>query len=269
MLRSLKDLETYTVNATDGDVGTVSNFLFDDEHWTVRYLIVETDRFFGRQQVLVSPTAFRQADWSTRRFHVALTREQIKGTPSVDADKPVSRQHEREFHRYYGYPQYWGWAGTAGLVGYPGSLAQSGWEERPAEGSDDSNDVHLRSAWEVRGYQIEGGDGPIGHVADFVVDDESWAIRYLVIDTRNWWFGKKVLIAPHWASRIDWDEKQVSVDLSRQAIKDSPTWDPSAGVNRQYESRLYDYYGRPVYWDDNLSAPPRRDSDNSPRLGSS
>jgi hypothetical protein len=107
----------------------------------------------------------------------------------------------------------------------------------------------LRSAKEVRGYHIQESDEAIGHVADFIVDDETWQVRYLVIDTRNWWLDMEVLVAPHWASRISWSEKKVFVDLSRQAIKNSPAWNPTAPINREYEARLYDYYGRPVYWD--------------------
>ena len=256
MLRSLKDLEGYVVTASDGDIGTVSNFLFDDEEWTIRYLAIETDGFAGRRHVLVSPRAFGEADWSSRRFHVELTRQRVADSPDIDTDKPVSRQHELEYYRYYGYPHYWSFAGISGFVGYPGLPPAAAWRAQPARSVDHSNDdVHLRSAWEVRGYHIEGSDAAIGHVADFVVDDGTWAIRYLVVDTRNWWFGKKVLVSPHWASRVSEEDKKVYVDLTRAVIKDSPEWDPSAPVNREYEARLYDYYGRPVYWDDDLSAP--------------
>jgi sporulation protein YlmC with PRC-barrel domain len=106
----------------------------------------------------------------------------------------------------------------------------------------------LRSVAEVRGYHIEGSDGAIGHVDDFVVDDESWEVRYLVVDTSNWWFGNKVLVAPHWASRISWGERKVYVDVSRQAIKDSPEWNPTATIDRAYEEHLYDHHGRTPYW---------------------
>jgi hypothetical protein len=135
------------------------------------------------------------------------------------------------------------------MGGYPGSLAAGGGNEASAEHPDKPDDVHLRSAAEVRGYHIQGSDQAIGHVEDFIVDDGSWEIRYLVIDTNNWWFGKKVLVAPNWISRISWGERKVHVDLSRETIKNSPEWNASAAVNREYESRLYDYYGRPVYWD--------------------
>ena len=252
MLRSLKDLERYTVSATDGNIGRVLNFLLDDQRWIVRYLVIDTGGGFleldGRQ-VLISPIFFRQAEWSTHRFHLALTLDKIKNSPSVDVDKPVSRQHERDYYRYYGYPYYWGYSGIWGMGSYPGVLAAGTWNEGPDEHSDKiPGDVHLRSAGEVRGYHVQGSDEAIGHVEDFIVDDETWEIRYLVIDTSNWWFGQKVLVAPHWASCISWPERKLYVDLSRQAIKKSPAWNAAAAINREYETRLYDYYGRPMYW---------------------
>jgi hypothetical protein len=250
MLRSLKDLERYTVCATDGDIGSVVNFLLDDERWIVRYLVVQTGGplFLDGRLVLISPISFLQADWATQRFHLALTMDKVKNSPSIDAEKPVSRQHERDYYRYFGYPYYWGYSGLWGMGAYPGLLAQGGWTDEPDEHTAESGDVHLRSAREVRGYHIQGSDEAIGHVEDFIVDDESWEIRYLVIDTSNWWGGKKVLVAPQWTSRISWSESMVYLDLSRQEIKKSPEWNPKAAVNREYEARLYDYYGRPVYW---------------------
>lgn len=248
MLRSLKDLERYTVSATDGDIGSVANFLLDDEQWAIRYLVADTERFFDGRRVLISPIALGQIDWSSRRLHVALTRDEVKGSPDIDADKPVSRQREREYYRYYGFPYYWGYSGLWGMGTYPGLLASRTWNDAHHERVDETGDVHLRSASEVRGYHVQGSDEAIGHVEDFIVDDETWQVRYLVVDTSNWWFGKIVLVAPHWASRVSWEERKVHIDLTRQAIKDSPEWNASEAVNREYEARLYDYHGRPVYW---------------------
>jgi hypothetical protein len=248
MLRSLKDLERYKISATDGDIGSVANFLLDDQHWTVRYLVADTGGFFGGRRVLISPISLREADWSTRRLQVALTKEMVKQSPSIDADKPVSRQHEENYYRYYGYPYYWGNAGVWGAGAYPGLLAGGRWSDANGERAGDTDHVHLRSANEVRGYDIQGSDEAIGHVADFVLDDDTWQVRYLVVDTSKWWFGKKVLVAPHWARRISWSERKIHLDLSRQAIKDSPEWNANEPVNREYEARLYNYYGRPVYW---------------------
>ena len=67
------------------------------------------------------------------------------------------------------------------------------------------NDPHLRSSAAVTGYHIQATDGDIGHVEDFLLDDRSWTIRFMVVDTTNWWAGEKVLIAPAWIERVDWD----------------------------------------------------------------
>jgi hypothetical protein len=265
MLRSLRDLERYTVSATDGDVGAVVNFLFDDERWVVRHLVVETGGFWDGRRVLVSPISFAKPQWETQTFPLTLTRDKIKNGPSVDVDKPVSRQHEREYSGYYGYPYYWGSPGLWGAGMYPGILAPpvpAPARPRAESSGHDAGDAHLRSVNEVRGYHVQGTDDAIGHIDDLIVDDETWEVRYLVVDTSNWWFGKKVLVAPHWASSVSWFDRKVFVDMSRQAIKNCPEWDPTAGVNRAYEARLYDYYGRPVYWDPaaRVDAPPARQS---------
>jgi len=252
MLRSLKDLERFTVGATDGDIGSVEDFLLDDEQWTIRYLVVDTVKFLDGREVLISPISFRQADWSTHRFHLALTMANIENCPSTEMDKPVSRQHEEDFNQYYGYPPYWGYSGIWGMGDSPALLAMKKEEvaaARTAEKSEKrSYDIHLRSTNEVRGYDIQGTDEAIGHVEDFIMDDETWEVRYLVIDTSNWWFGKKVLVAPQWASRISWEKKVVYVEMSRDSIKNSPVYDPSLVINREYETHLYAYFGRSAYW---------------------
>jgi hypothetical protein len=251
MLRSLKNLDGYAVAATDGDIGSVVNFFLDDEHWVVRYLIVETGGFFGGRPVLISPISFREVEWATQHLHLALTREKVKNSPNVDVHQPVSRQHELDYFHYFGYPPYWGYSGLWAMGGAPGLLGTNAWTEMAAEHSGAfkaSGDVHLRSAKEIRGYHVQGSDDAIGHIEDFIVDDETWEVRYLVIDTSNWWLGKKVLIAPQWATGVSWEEGKVFIDLPRQAIKGSPEWDANAAVNREYETHLYDYYGRPAYW---------------------
>jgi hypothetical protein len=106
----------------------------------------------------------------------------------------------------------------------------------------------LRSIQELQGYKISVLDGNIGHVEEFIADDSNWFIRYMVVDTKNWLPGRKVLIAPDWIEQVSWNDSKFYVDLPRELIKDSPEYDPAAPVNRQYEARLYDYYGRPKYW---------------------
>ena len=164
MLRSLKDLESYKVSATDGEVGKTVDLLFDDQHFTTRYLIVDTSGFWeGEHKVLVSPISFRNVDWSTRLFHLNLSQAKLKDCPSVDLDKPVSRQYERQYSQYYGWPYYWGagdtWAWGTGA--YPYQLAILGilqtslsmtrhgpsaiWSSIPATGGSERKSSSLRT----------------------------------------------------------------------------------------------------------------------------
>ena len=250
MLRSLKQLEGYRIVTTDGDIGRVETFLFDDERWTVRYLVADTGGWLTGRTVLISPIAIRGADWFGRQLSVDLTREQVENSPGIERDKPVSRQFEVDYHNYYGWPYYWAGAGIWGAWTYPSALIAM--HETPATTAtrepERRGDPHLRSAKEVAGYHVQATDDEIGHIEDFVLDDESWQIRYLVVDTSNWWFGKKVLVAPDWVELVDWPERKVFVHVTKEQVKNSPEWDPAAPVNRVYEERLYDSYGRPAYW---------------------
>jgi hypothetical protein len=249
----------FTIRATDGEIGSVDDFLFDDEQWTIRYLVANTGSWLTGRLVLISPIAFRSIDWDAEAFDVALTRRQVEDGPSILEDQPVSRQKEEEYFRYYGYPYYWGGPGLWGMGAYPGTIFTPAppLPERAAErqaGAQPQGDQHLRSAREVKGYAIQARDGEIGHVEDFIADDETWAIRYIVVDTRNWWPGKKVLVAPQWISEVSWAESRVRVDLSRETIKQGPEYEPSQLLNREYEEKLHGALGRPGYWEHEDSA---------------
>jgi hypothetical protein len=249
MLRSLTSLEHYKVSATDGEIGHISDFLFDDNRWVVRYLVVKTGGFFSERRVLISPVFFRKVDWSAQMFHLALTIEKIKNSPDIDTNMPVSRRQEREIYGYYGYPCYWADSGVWGIGLYAGLLSTGNYSDpSAAHPSHGNGDLHMRSANEVRGYHIDGIDGDVGHLADYIVDDETWELRYLVIDTSNWWMGKKVLIAPRWASETSWEKRIVRVNLTRESIKNSPEWNPNHPIDREFETLLHDHYNRPVYW---------------------
>jgi hypothetical protein len=231
----------------------VEEFYFDDETWAIRYLIVNTGIWLNGRLVLVSPLAIRQAAWESRRLDVVLTKKQVEDGPPTDTHKPVSRQHEALYLGYYGYPYYWGGPNLWGLASYPAGLmvqreAVTEAEAAQAEAGKESADSHLRSTDEVTGYHIEAADGEIGHVRDFLVDDETWAVRYLEVETRNWWPGKKVLVSPQWINEVSWPDSKVYVDLKRETIQNGPEWVDSIPVTREYEHRLYDYYARSPYW---------------------
>ena len=267
MLRNVNDLRGYAIRATDGVIGTVDDFYFDDEDWGIRYLVVDTGNWLSGRKVLISPIALGSPDWMTQELPVSLTKRQVEHSPDIDTKKPVSRQHEAEYFGYYGYPYYWGGAGLWGMGAYPGSLTtESRIEEKlKAEGAHATrtpDDCHLRSSNAVIGHHIEATDGDIGHLQDLLVDDYTWAIRYLIVDTSNWWGGHHVLVAPQWIVDVNWMEAKVSVDLTRQAVKDAPPYDSAAQLDRQREQEMYEHYGRPGYWTtkahEDTAAPPAK-----------
>lgn len=254
MLRITSELTGYQVRASDGDVGKCKDFLFDDEHWTVRYMVVDTGGWLSDRKVVLSPLACRRPDWESRTFPVDVTRKQVEAAPLLDERAPVSRRDEMAHLTHYSWPFYWvgdrTWGSEVSPVGLRarGPLPPSERRETGSVATLEDN-PHLRSVNEVTGYHIEARDGEIGHVETFVMDDETWTLRYMVVDTRNWLPGKKVLVSPEWIDKVSWPNRKVRVDLRREAIKESPAFDPDMPVNREVEARLYDYYGRPRYWE--------------------
>ncbi len=248
MLRTLNDIIGYELNATDGRIGHVHDFLFDDRAWSVRYLVADTGSWLPGRKVLLSPEAVSSADGERRRVKVELTCEQIEQSPELAADRPVSRQQEEKLVAYYGWSPYWRMEMNP-MAGVPpmhvAAETPPPVEPPPEQRGEDPN---LRSVREVTGYHVKANDGRIGHVEAFIGDIDSWSIRYLVVDTRDWLPGKKVLVAPDWCRDIDWDGRQVSLELTRQQVQDSPAYDPNMPVNREYEQRLYDFHGRRAYW---------------------
>ena len=256
MLRSVNSLRGCTLLATDGDIGEIAEFYFDDENWTIRYLVADTGGWLTGRKVLISPRALGKMNWSEQKLHVHMPKERIRNSPSVDTNKPVSRQHEMDLSDYYGYPYYWGGPYLWGPIAYPiAPIAPKQQTDSPPTmqkelraAKQQQDDLHLRSTGEVSNYYIEAHDGDIGHVEDFLIDDETWTIRYLVIDTRNWLPGKKVIVSPKWIQSVSWNDSKVRVDLSRDAIKNAPEYQESASLNRDYEKQLHDHHHKAEYW---------------------
>jgi hypothetical protein len=261
----MQELNHYAIGATDGEIGHVSDFFFDDQAWVIRYLVVETGSWLMSRKVLISPYSVGEPDWNNKVLPVRISKHQIQHSPDIDTEKPVSRQHEMMYADYYGFPYYWGGDGLWGDGLYfptmmsgdytgvgPVGRVRSEVEEayvRAEKSRHVSDDPHLRSCKAVVGYHVHATDGDLGHVSAMLVDEETWAIRYLVVDTSNWWMGNKVLIPPQWATSIDWAESKVHIDLTRETIKDAPRFESSYNLNREQELDLYSYYDRPNYWE--------------------
>ena len=258
MLRSVKLLEELAMGATDGPIGKLKDFYFDDEAWVIRYVVVDTSKWLGGREVLISPYSLGPVAWVGDTLPVKLTKDQIKNSPNVSSDEPISRQYEKSYLGYYGYPYYWGGAGLWGEANYPGTLLTGTQPDRydnyhgylRAPTSRDTNtDPHLRSCNAVKGYHIQAKDGEIGHVQGFLIDDSTWSIRYLIVNTSNWWMGHQVLLSPEWIEDVSWRESIVTIDLDRETIKAAPAYDPDASLEREAEGTIYGHYGRQRYWD--------------------
>lgn len=234
MQRNVNNLIGHNLDATDGEIGRVEDFYFDDRTWTIRYLVVKTGNWLSGRKVLISPGVLLRHSWESGIFPVSLTKEQVRNSPDIDTEKPVSRQHEQELASYYSWEPYWG----TGF--YPGPL----WGVIPSterlepdaimnpdtireeEAIEKSNeDVHLRSCRQITGYHIHATDGDAGHVNDFILDDQTWQISHLLVETHHWIGGKKVLIPVRDVKDVEWEDSKVVVDLTADAIKNGDAVD--------------------------------------------
>jgi hypothetical protein len=245
MLLKASTIKGYAIAARDGRIGVVSDLLFDDATWLVRWCVIDTGSWLSSRKVLLPPSALGHLNADTKEFSVRLTKQEVKDSPDIDTDKPVSRQMENGIYDYFGWSPYWGTGFYMGGYGFmPPPIAESAspgcWERD--DGLASGGDPHLRSATAITGYHIHARDGEIGHVEDLLVADGDWSIRYLIVDTKNWWPGKNVLISPILAIEIDWMDQLVNLDASRQSIKDAPAYDASTMVDRAYERKYHGHY---------------------------
>ena len=236
-LRNLKNLTGHKLQARDGEIGKLKEVYFDDRRWVVRYLVVQTGNWFIGQDVLISPAVIETVADEAQQLIVNLTREQIRQSPPIDTQLPVSRHYEQEYFRYYGWAPYW----SADPLFDPVPSFPP-----PVEGEIPNlpEHPHLRSSEEVEGYRLHARDGEIGHVVDFVLDDQAWSVRYLEIATGGWFPGKKVLLSPAWIRGVDMARNEVQVNLPLELIKTAPEYDPATLISRDYQLALYKHYGK-------------------------
>ncbi|MCW6511775.1 PRC-barrel domain-containing protein [Lichenifustis flavocetrariae] len=246
MLIAVSALKGYAILATDGRIGSVSDVLFDDESWRLRWLVVDTGTWLSERKVLVHPSAIGQVDHRAQELPVRMSKAQIERSPDLARDRPVSLQMQSQLYDYYGWDPVWGGSGYfGGGLGMVGSLGYSdmGAPRMPNRHASDEGDPHLRSITTVTGSHLQATDGEIGHVENMLIDDASWDIRYLIVDTKNWWFGKHVLISPYAVKGIAWSEHTIRLDVTRDRVKTSPAWDPIAMIDQVYEKSLHNHYG--------------------------
>ncbi len=248
MQRNVNNLIGNNLDATDGEIGKIEDFYFDDQSWTIRYLIVKTGNWLSGRKVLISPDSLLKHSWESGIFPVRLTREQVRHSPDIDTEKPVSRQHEEELAGYYSWDPYWGtgfYPGPIWGVIPPTPVIEPDMIKDLEMTLKPTGDSHLRSCREVTGYHIHAIDGDIGHVNDFIMDDQTWQISYLVVDTHNWIGGKKVLVAVRHIKEVQWENSKVVVDISVDDIKHSEgidKWDYIIPEGDKAESQQHTFH---------------------------
>jgi hypothetical protein len=235
MLRSIKNLRIYTIRATDGDIGKVHDFFFDDQSWTIRYLVADTGSWLIGRRVLISPAALGQPNWEARILPVGLTKKQVEDSPPISTDKPVSRQMERELRKHYGWLPYT-WRVRAPEMAQARVVetwAATEAETEQVSTKESKDDPHLRSTNEVIGYHIQFPDAESGHMEDLRVDDESWVIRYIELKVQDWLPDQIALVSPQWIKSINWAERRVNVYPLKETIKRAAGVIPAVPMNRE------------------------------------
>ncbi len=266
MLINAKEIRGFKLLSRDGEIGKAKDFFFDDQYWTIRYLVADTGSWLTGKQVLISPYSLINVETEKQKITINLSKREIEESPELETDRPVSRQYEESYNRYYGFPMYWSDTYMWGAYPYPYNVHDPEKWTKPTEAKQNA-DPHLRSTREVTGYHIEAIDGGIGHVDEFVIEVENWAIRYLIVDTKNWLPGKKVLISPQWIERVSWSDHRVYVNLTREAIEHSDEYIEKSTLTRDYEAGLHHHYGRSGYWLGNNQNPSKKrgTQDTEPR----
>lgn len=244
MVFSVSDFKGASLHATDGDVGSLRDLYFDDDKWVVRYFIVETGPLIFGKEVLISPASVEALDSREAAIYVDLGVDEIKGSPSIDLRKPVSRREEERFLQYYNLTPYWAgpdiWASAAYARGLP-PLEEAGPEIENANTPGES-ERRLRSCAEIHGYGVEGTDGSAGYVEDFLVEYQTCRIRYLVVDTHKLLPGKRVLVSPEWVEEIRWADRTVGVGLRTDVVRSALSYSGVTELDDEYERALHEHY---------------------------
>ena len=223
MLRRINELVDYSVREVDGKIGIVRDFLINREDWKITYMEIDLTDWYPGKKVIIPPSRINIPDSKRFEIPVSLTKAEVENSPALELDEEICRKHEEELALHFG------WS--------------------PCFVNPGKSDVNLKSLKEMVGYNIHAIDGSIGYIEDFIIDDKDWVVRYVVVNTRNWLPGKRVLMSPNWITSIIWEENSVVVGHSQEAIKNSPEFDSETQINRQFEEVLYEYYGKPTYWD--------------------
>jgi hypothetical protein len=214
MLWGASSIRGYAVVATDGTSGTVADFIFEDQGWTIKWLVVETGAWFSGRRLFVPVSAFEHPDPETREFSLSMTLAELADCPGRDLAELSDAETGAHFTEA-------DMAGNQTTDGGP----------------------HFRSLAVMHLASIEAADGEVGHAEDFLIDSADWQIKYLVVDTSDWWFGEKILISTRAITGIDTMHHVVTLDATRQFVKDGARFSPEQTVDGAFDESFETYFG--------------------------
>jgi hypothetical protein len=246
MMINISELLGYVLHVKDGELGRCKDFLIDNRGWDIRYMVADTGNWLTGRKVLIAPSMLSEPEWSSRSLPVNLTREQIQGSPPLQENEPVTDEYEIMWFDYYGLAEYWVDEDKIGMAENPNALRVAKKEGTDGDKGDEKG--HLLSAKEIVGWHTAAADGDMGHLADFLVEMKSWKVRYAILDTRNWLPGRQVCVSIHCVEWIDRAREKIGVRLTKEAVKNSPEYNPFVPMTEAYQVVLHDYYGWPKYW---------------------
>ena len=249
MLQVISGLKGFAIEARDGVLGTIVDFLFDDSRWRVRWLVVDCGSWLRQRKVLIHPSAISLTSFQDQRFIVNLTKAEVEGSPDWSEDQPVSKQMETRIFDHMAGTRFGARPISPAFRGYrlptASALVSGLWRNEPAAHDIEPGDPHLRSSSEIVGYRLHTADGDIGHVENLMIDDSDWSLRYFIADVSNWWFGARVLISPAAVETIEWSDRHIRLNVTREQVKSSPPWDPMVAFDEIYAKQLHQHYGWP------------------------
>ncbi|SFJ81749.1 PRC-barrel domain-containing protein [Halobacillus dabanensis] len=245
MIHNEKYIEGYTIHATDDELGKVDAFLFDDENWAIRYLVADTRKWLPGRKVLLSPISIQNINHQADHISFSLTKEQVKNSPDIDADQPVSRAQEVRMNQYFGWGNYWGAPGVWGPGFYPYELAQQEFNEMTEEEAEVSQ---VRKTSEVIGYRVFTYNGEAGEIDSFLIDDKTWKIRYVVIRSKIEGEEKFLLVSTDWITDVRWADESLHISVEKESLVKAPAYHPDLTIDRDYEESVFKAFNKPPYW---------------------
>lgn len=259
MLFPTKKLEGIQLEATDGEIGKIKDIYFDDKKWTVRYVVADTRKWLPGRKVLLSPASLKHIPFDGESIEVNLDKETIRQSPSLEEHEPVSVRKEAELSQYYGWSPYWEGQYLWGTMGHPQldgpGIPPSMMDELEKQKAEQQEvgpghpDHNLRSvqetAGEKSGYRVFAQGHEVGHLEDFQIQQETYKLQYMIVNTGDWLDEKLRLLSTDWIEEIDWEAKMIMVNIAPDQLKQAPDYEFDHEITRDVEERLHSLYSKP------------------------